>query len=121
MKNTPLRSERLWKQYLSRPKRKWCFLCAETTTKWGYWRVIPNQYPYDNIAEKHDLLTPVRHVATEAELTAEETAELRQIKAHLTQSGEYDVFWWNFPQAQTCPDHLHYHLLLLKRIDDVVR
>lgn len=41
--------------------------------------MVINKYPYDAVAEQHDLLMPIRHV-DEAGLLPEELAELATLK-----------------------------------------
>lgn len=34
---------------------------APTIEEWKYWKIIKNEYPYDLVAEKHDLLVLKEH------------------------------------------------------------
>ncbi len=80
-----------------------------------YWMIIPNDFPYDAIATKHDMLFTRRKVAFDwSLLTDEELQELMELKKGFI-NDTYDVFYENLPRGQTLPSHFHLHLLTLKR------
>lgn len=90
-----------------------CALCdAEPVQVFEYWKIIPNNFPYDRIAEKHEMIVPLRHV-TEGDLNDEEKAEYPQIKN--SQLQEYDYVIEVMQDKKTIPDHFHLHLIVGKR------
>ena len=90
-----------------------CPLCAhEPRTLFRFWKIMPNKFPYDKIAEKHDMLVPLRHV-TESEFTSEEIKELKEIKDdYLNTNYEYIIEAAH--KNKTIPAHFHLHLLTVK-------
>jgi hypothetical protein len=97
-----------------------CRFCEETLPEgkyfFRYWKVLHNNFPYDLIAEKHDILVPIRHFETEDEMTSEEREELTNIKTQiLPQWEEYHSAMENFVTARTM-DHYHIHLLKFKEL-----
>lgn len=57
-----------------------CALCAkEPIQEFTHWKIVSNNFPYDRIAELHNMIVPVRHCAEE-ELTQEELTEYASIK-----------------------------------------
>jgi diadenosine tetraphosphate (Ap4A) HIT family hydrolase len=94
-----------------------CPLCEESPLRvFNYWQVKTNKYPYDAVAEKHDLLIPIRHVANYENLSKEEIEELRTLKeTYLNQN--YTYFLEAMPKNKSIPGHLHYHLIEPKAID----
>ena len=89
-----------------------CVLCAAPALKtFTYWKIIPNDFPYDLIAGRHDLIIPLRHV-TEEELTAEELAEYRHIKLH--EFGEYQYIIESTLHTKSIPAHHHLHLIVCR-------
>lgn len=77
------------------------------------WTITPNQYPYDAVASRHDLLHPTRKVANWDDLTRQELDDLKSIMATLR---GYDAVLYNITHAQTVRDWLHVHLLAFKEV-----
>lgn len=89
---------------------KECALCVKPVlTAFTYWKIIPNDFPYDVIAERHDMLVPIRHV-TELELTPEEREEFLAIKNSDAQ--EYDYLIEGTYKIKSIPEHFHIHLVI---------
>lgn len=91
-----------------------CVLCDKETTgvTFTYWRIVTNDYPYDLITERHDMLMPIRH-ADESELTEEEKAELFDIKTnHLS---DYDFVIEPTRKLKSIPEHFHLHVITGKQ------
>lgn len=90
-----------------------CVLCDRKTTKeFKYWKIIPNDFPYDRITEIHDIIFPVRHV-TEYELNADELAELRELKEkYLNENYEYIIE--STYKMKSVPEHHHLHLITVR-------
>lgn len=91
-----------------------CPLChSEPIKMFEHWKIIPNNYPYDLIASKHDMLVTLRHVQ-EGQFTPEETAELFSIKHTYLPPSEYDCILEPTERNKSIPTHCHFHLLVLK-------
>lgn len=88
-----------------------CPLCrSETIADYQFWRIIPNNYPYDRVAAVHHMIVPKRHT-TYDEITSEEQAELDAlIKTDLNKN--YNFLQLALPKGQSIPNHLHYHLIV---------
>ncbi len=100
-------------------KKPKCDFCVENPDNkkliFSYWKILKNIFPYDQIAEEHDLIIPKRHFRKESEMTEEERAELVHIKTHrLSRGKKYDFIWENFAHMRSV-EHYHLHLLRFKR------
>ena len=87
-----------------------CVLCERKPLhSFKYWKVITNDFPYDAIASRHDLLVTLQHT-TDKQLTPEELQELQEIKTdHI--SKKYDYMMESMPGNKTIPEHHHLHLI----------
>lgn len=113
-----LRSEECSQRYkecrASNPFGGACALCAKTSTKtFAYWKIVPNDFPYDRIADVHEMIVPLRHV-TENELSQEELAEYKIIKQEHLQ--EYDYILEGTHKTKSIPEHFHLHLIVGKEV-----
>lgn len=95
-----------------------CLLCQkiskETNLNFVHWKILFNDFPYDNIADTHDLLVPIRHFSDESEMTETEKEELLDIKTRILPHLKiYDTMLENFREWRTV-DHFHVHLLKIK-------
>jgi len=89
-----------------------CALCNKPALKaFKYWYITKNDFPYDRIAEKHDMIVPFRHT-NETGLTLDETAELLSIKQQYLQ--DYDYLIEAAEQRRSIPKHFHLHLIKSK-------
>lgn len=76
------------------------------------WKIVKNDFPYDKVASRHDMLIPLRH-CIESNLTSEELREFVQIKRDI--SDQYDMFLENTNEkTRSIPEHFHLHLLQIK-------
>lgn len=95
-----------------------CALCAisddSTFPALRYWRIVPNEYPYDKIAEKSWVILPKRCVPSWALLTDEEQTEYHDFRFIAGNLG-VNFFMWSTPVTQSVPGHYHEHLLRLYR------
>ncbi len=90
-----------------------CKLCEAPPLKvFKYWALVKNNFPYDKIAEVHDMLIPKRHV-TEEELSQEEWHEFQQIKDEYIHK-EYEFMIEATHRKKSIPAHFHLHLLVAK-------
>lgn len=88
-----------------------CRMCEdETLVEFTNWRIITNLFPYDNIAQTHHLLIPKRHVI-EQELTAQEVAELHNLK-ETKLNDTYTFIFEPLPKQKSIPQHFHLHLIV---------
>jgi hypothetical protein len=91
-----------------------CPLCDEQSIReFVYWRLIPNSFPYDRIAKKHDMLVTKRHVQ-EQDLTDDEKAELFHIKQN--ELDEYPYIVEAHQKQKSIPHHFHLHFLIPKDV-----
>lgn len=93
-----------------------CPLCeADTILNFEHWRIIPNKYPYDAVARKHDQLVPKQHL-TASEISSAAWEELEHLKQGVLNE-EYSFLIEALPGAKSIPGHFHLHLMVPKRID----
>lgn len=92
-----------------------CALCERSAIElFIHWKVVKNHFPYDAIAETHNMLVPLRHVK-ETELNDDERAELLQIKTSYAQ--QYDYLLEATNRTKSIPAHFHLHLIIGKHRD----
>lgn len=84
---------------------------VQTLVDFNYWRIIPNDYPYD-IAYKrcHMLIIKRQFVDSWNKLTQEEILEYNYIR-YLLLYNEYDQIIENAPSRRSVPNMLHVHLV----------
>lgn len=98
-----------YEEYLKRKKPGDCYLCRATSIKeFKFWRLLPNEFPYDRIAKTHHLITLRRH-ADENGLTVEEYNELYDIKHSLR--NDYDMLFENTLKRKSIREHYHIHAM----------
>ncbi len=116
---TLLRTPQTWESYCQWRKgqdKDKCFFCSALGGDIGGWNIIPNDYPYDAVTERHDLLFPSSHTSSMEELGHVAQEKLDEMIAKLNKEGEYDAVIQNFANAQTVPGHFHVHLVRWKRV-----
>ncbi|MEX1026562.1 MAG: hypothetical protein WD049_00930 [Candidatus Paceibacterota bacterium] len=92
-----------------------CPLCrSESIEEYEHWRMIPNDFPYDTIADEHCMLLPKEHIGVFEEMADNVRQEYNAILASLDR---FDAVLRNFPKQQTIPEHFHAHLLAYKVIE----
>ncbi len=92
-----------------------CPLCRNNALKaFTHWKIIPNDFPYDRVAERHDMIVPLRHVI-EHDLTEEEKKELIEIKDTYI-NDTYRYVMEASHKSKSIPPHFHLHLITLKEI-----
>lgn len=84
--------------------------------EYTHWYIIKNNFPYDNVAEVHDMLVPKRIFKDLTGASPEELTEYNQIMKELHAEGYYDSFQNNFEKDRSVLRHLHIHLLVWKQI-----
>lgn len=79
-----------------------------------YWYIIANLFPYDKVAEQHDMLVPKRVFGKMSECTKEEWEEYKTIINQFEADGHYDAMLENFSKGKSILRHLHIHLIIWK-------
>ena len=96
------------KSHADRP----CALCECPPLQiFSHWKLITDTFPYDVIANTHDMIVPLRHV-DDTNLTNEERLELATIKISLGTA--YDMFIENSHHRRSIHEHFHVHAIILK-------
>ncbi len=95
------------------------FATCKRTRTFKYWFITKNEYPYDQIAKRHDLIAPKRKFAASSDMTKAERDEFEKIKKLFTKSEEYDVVMENIPHQRTIRDWHHLHLIKFKGTFDL--
>ena len=83
-------------------------------TEYHHWVIIPNQFPYDMVCVRHDLLLAKRHVARLGEATDDERQEYYRILKELDCEGHYQSLIGHFSNKRSLPEHFHVHLVTWK-------
>jgi hypothetical protein len=119
------RSDEVSKKYLSFLAAKGnggaaCVLCIKEAERdnnaFTYWSIVKNDFPYDLIAERHDLLVSKRCFGEESGMSEQERDELVRIKNDILPGrDEYDIILENFPKGRSVPTHYHLHLIKCRR------
>jgi hypothetical protein len=87
-----------------------CIMCSKVEQeRYGMWSIVQNDYKYDVIAEKHDMLVVHRHIKEVDQLSVQEIVELANIISWY--KDEYDSVLLNMERGRSIPGHLHFHLL----------
>lgn len=96
-----------------KPTHTSCFMCSPVKVKREFdnFYIRPNDYPYDAIAETHDLLVFKSH---RAELSILDEVNLKEIIKTINDEKYYDSLTINFSKGKSCPEHWHCHLIKLK-------
>lgn len=88
-----------------------CHLCKEKSIiEFQYWRIIPNNFPYDTLAKIHHMIIPKEHMK-ELELSNEAKAELLELKSHYLDDN-YEYIFEPLPKKKSIPAHHHLHLMV---------
>ncbi|OGZ08203.1 MAG: hypothetical protein A3C93_00960 [Candidatus Lloydbacteria bacterium RIFCSPHIGHO2_02_FULL_54_17] len=98
-----------YEEYRKKREPDVCYLCRAASIKeFTYWRLLPNEYPYDRITKTHHLITLRRH-ADENALTVPEYNELYDIKLALR--NDYDMLFENTLKNKSIREHYHIHAI----------
>ncbi len=91
-----------------------CRLCEKKALKeFKYWKILKNDFPWDLIATKHDILVPKKH-ATEEKLSLLEIKEFKKIKKNFIEKN-YSTIAESTKKHKSIPKHFHVHLILVKK------
>lgn len=98
---------------LSKHTAQGCLFCnAGGGDVFTYWAIRKNDFPYDAIATKHDMIYLKRHSKFPNE---EEEIELKTILRTIRQFGEYEALLQSLDEKASIPNHYHLHLFKFKR------
>lgn len=90
-----------------------CLFCSEKPSHiFRYWSLRKNDFPYDAIAKKHDMLFLKRHAKFP---NMEEREELKTILRTIRQFGVYEAMLESLDEQASIPNHFHVHLIQFKR------
>jgi hypothetical protein len=94
-----------------------CRLCEkETINDFVHWRTVANSFPYDRIAERHDLLVTKEHVTEDMISNAAKEELIALKKGRLNET--YDFVLEALPGIRSIPTHHHLHLIVRKEVPD---
>ena len=92
---------------------KGCRLCQiKPIKKFKYWNILPNEYPWDFIAKKHDMAVPIRHTTYYA-LDKKEKLEY-EMKVKTYAEKNYEMLIEASTKNKSIPGHYHVHLVSLQ-------
>ena len=134
MRKTNLRSKEMHQKYITTPKNPDFFTTAPSIEEFNHWRIINNDFPYDNVASVHHMLIPKREFRREFNFCLKFHEFLRHPirvitgNSHmetvfewyertwllLDVTSHYDAILLNFPHQQSAPQRLHFHLLIFE-------
>lgn len=110
---TPEGKKRYQEYMQNTPTSDTCVLCDKPTIReFEYWKITGNAFPYDLIAQSHDMIMPIRHT-TEIELTNAEKEEFLKIKLDILEE-VYDYIIEATLKNKSIPGHFHQHLIVGK-------
>ncbi|HVY72635.1 MAG TPA: hypothetical protein VG984_01085 [Candidatus Paceibacterota bacterium] len=88
-----------------------CRLCEiEPIETFKFWKLIPNEFPYDKITARHDMIVPLRHTA---EINDEERAELMELRRTYINEN-YRYIMEATTRTKSIPAHFHLQLIEIK-------
>lgn len=107
-------TEKSYQRFKNQNCNQSCYLCrARPLWEFDRWKVVKNEFPYDQIAETNDILTTKKHTG-EQKITRAEQKELENIKKQYI-SLHYDMILENTKKKKTIPEHFHLHLITMKQ------
>lgn len=82
---------------------------VEPIKEWKYWKLIPNQYPYDMAFRRHNMLVPKRQYADRGQMHFIEWQELQIIIRDYIEK-HYDVLFDNMQKRRSNTTIYHVHV-----------
>lgn len=122
---TALRTPETWEAYQKRRKElqgvQHNFMAhpepEQVKLRFKYWFIMRNDFPYDVVAETHDMLVLKREgVTQESQIEEWEWQEFEEITQAIDRMQQYDCIVKNFTVGQSHPSHIHWHLITWKRL-----
>lgn len=90
-----------------------CLFCNSTPSDiFNYWEIRQNDFPYDAVTKKHDIIYLKRHSKFANE---QEKKELGVIMRAIRQFGVYEAQLESLDEQASIPNHYHVHLITFKR------
>lgn len=83
----------------------------EILKSFEHWVIIPNKFPYDNIASLNHLLVSKEPLTSLCEASPEVKAEYESIIEKLSNDNQYHALIQNFTQSTTVTKQFHVHLI----------
>ena len=88
-----------------------CALCAKEPIRvFTHWNIVVNDFPYDGVAKKHDMILPKRHI-DEKGLSDQEKQELFDVKG-VYLDDHYDYIIESTNHTKSILEHFHLHLIV---------
>ena len=87
-----------------------CLKDIEPIVTFSYWKIVPNEYPYDVAFSTCHLLLPIRVAPDKESLSAVELTELESIMKTYVEHN-YDCVMENTARTRSVLGHYHLHLL----------
>lgn len=84
--------------------------------EYTHWYIIKNNFPYDAVATRHDMLVPKRVFGSLSDATAVERAEYEEIISALEDEKMYDCIIVNFSKERSVHKHFHTHLIVWETV-----
>lgn len=109
-----LRTRKTYAKYLAGNRGEKAFESLPIVRSFKHWLIVGNEFPYDRIASRHDMLIPRRKIKDVFQLSVMETAELKRIMKNINTQKRYDAILLAFPWSRTVRTRLHFHLLRIK-------
>ena len=81
----------------------------ECVRRYFYWTLVKNEFPYDKITKRHDMLVPLRKFPKEGNMTMLEWCELMNIKKEIEK--DYDSFLENTFHRRVLSNIFHLHCI----------
>lgn len=101
-----------YEDFLKEGGAEGCYICkAKPVKEYKYWKIIQNEFPYDEVAEINHIVATKKH-KKEEKYTKAEIKEYRKIKEYIHKT--YDTILENTNGIKSIPEHQHLHLLRLK-------
>lgn len=82
---------------------------VEPIKEWKYWKLIPNQFPYDGIFRRHNMLLPKRQFADRTQMRMTEWSELQAIIRDYVEK-HYDLIIDNTQRKRSVLSIYHLHV-----------
>lgn len=86
--------------------------------EYEFWTLVRNEFPYDKILIKHDLLVPKRRFPNVGDMEDMEFHELLDLKEYILNK-KYDAFVENTKSKRTVTDHFHIHCIKFKYLTPI--
>jgi diadenosine tetraphosphate (Ap4A) HIT family hydrolase len=83
---------------------------CEAIINYRRWKLINNDFPYDDLFSKHEMIVPKRHFSHWYQMRPAEIWELLKILKFYYDTGYCDLFILNTPKKQSYKSLFHMHI-----------